>query len=176
MRDRKTGFLFKYSVEKTAEKGMGVFARERISKGSVVWRHMPCIFTVYDESTFRSEIEKLSHAEVVYELEHVFGLEDFPGCLIRALDDGVFINHSKDENLATNTAEGPSNLVDVKAPDYLQRVSKALCDDRYSLIATKDIQIGEELTNNYAAEDDCPPYYYALCDQYGVNEDFIDDE
>jgi hypothetical protein len=49
MPDRETGFCFQYSVEKTEGKGLGVFAREPIKKGSVVWRHVPGVFVVYDE-------------------------------------------------------------------------------------------------------------------------------
>ena len=82
MPDRETGFRFQYSVEKTEEKGLGVYARETIKKGSIVWRHVPGLFVVYDEHSFRAKIEKMSPADVVYELTHVFGLEDFPGCLI----------------------------------------------------------------------------------------------
>lgn len=36
MSDKETGFRFQYSVEKTEGKGLGVFARETIKKGSVV--------------------------------------------------------------------------------------------------------------------------------------------
>ena len=98
MPDRETGFRFQYSVEKTEDKGLGVFAREPIKKGSIVWRHVPGLFVVYDEHSFRAKIEKMPPADVVYELTHVHGLEDFPGCLIRALDDGVLINHSSESD------------------------------------------------------------------------------
>ena len=175
MPDRETGFRFLYSVEKTQDKGLGVFAREPIKKGSIVWRHVPGLFIVYDEHSFRAKIEKMPPAEVVYELTHVFGLEDFPGCLILALDDGILINHSSDPTLVTNNAAPASTSFDVNSRQYLHRVTEALLDDRYSLVATRDIESGEEFTNDYSAEDDCPPYYDALYEQYGVREDFLDD-
>jgi hypothetical protein len=53
-------------------------------------------------------------------------------------------------------------------------VAEALLDDRYSLVATRDIETGEELANDYADDDDCPPYYEVLCEQYGVCEDYLD--
>lgn len=175
MTDRDTGFCFPHSVEKTKDKGLGVFAPKTIKKGSIVWRHIPGIFVVYDEHSFRTMIAKMSPAEVVYELTHVHGLEDFPGCLIRALDDGILINHSSDPNLVTNNAGLARTSLDVNAPQYLREVAEALVDDRYSLMATRDIGIGEELTNDYSAEDACPPCYDVLCEQYGVREDFLDD-
>ncbi len=170
----ETGFRFKYSVEKTDDKGLGVFAREAIRKGSVVWRHVPGIFAVYDERTFTKKIEKMPPADAVYELTHVFGLEDFPGCLIRALDDGVLINHSSKPTLVTNNADPASTQLNVNSHRYLHKVTEALLDDRYSLVATRDIESGEELTNDYSVEDDCPPYYDVLCERYGVSEDFLD--
>ncbi|MGB5326469.1 MAG: hypothetical protein WBN40_13760 [Pseudomonadales bacterium] len=54
MSDRETGFRFLYSVEKTGDKGLGVFAREPIKKGSIVWRHFPDTFVVYDEHSFKA--------------------------------------------------------------------------------------------------------------------------
>lgn len=64
-----------------------MFAREPIKRGSVVWRHIPGVFVVYDEHSFKAKIENMPAADVVYELTHVHGLEVFPGCLILALDD-----------------------------------------------------------------------------------------
>jgi hypothetical protein len=174
MPNRETGFRFQYSVERTEEKGMGVFAREPIKKGSIVWRHGPGIFVVYDEHSFRAKIEKMPSADGVYELTHVFGLEDFPGCLIRVFDDGVLINHSRNPTLVTNNAAPKTRSFDANSRWYLHKVTEALLDDRYSLVATRDIESGEEFTNDYSAEDDCPPYYDALCEQYGVCEDYLD--
>lgn len=175
MPHRETGFRFQYSVEKTEDKGLGVFAREPIKKGSIVWRHVPGVFVVYDEYSFRAKIEKMPPAGVVYELTHVHAFEDFPGCLIRALDDGILINHSSNPNLTTNNAAPAKTSLDVHARRYLHNVTEALHDDRYSLVATRDIESGEELANDYAVDDECPSYYDALCEQYGVCEDFLND-
>ena len=175
MPDRETGFRFQYCVEETVDKGLSVFAREPIKKGSIVWRHVPDVFVVYDEHSFRAKIEKMPPTDVVYELTHVHAFVDFPGCLIRALDDGILINHSNDPNLATNNSAPARTSVDVNSRRYLHEVTEALLDDRYSLIATRDIEIGEEFANDYSADDDCPLYYDVLYEQYGVREDFLND-
>lgn len=175
MAGRATGFRVRYGVERTDDRGLGVFAREPIAKGSVVWRHVPGAFVVHDERSFRATIATMSPADVVYELTHVHGMEDFPGCLIRALDDGILVNHSRDPTLVTNNAAPAGKSLDVDSPGYLQAVAEALADDRYSLVATRDIGVGEELTNDYSVEDACPPYHDALYEQYGVREDFLEE-
>jgi hypothetical protein len=175
MPPKETGFRFQYSVEQTKDKGFGVFAREPIKKGNVVWRHIPGVFVVYDEQSFRAKIEKMTSAEVVYELTHVHAFEEFPGCLIRAIDHGTLINHSNDPNLATNKSEVANPPLDVRSPQYLNKVAEALLDDRYSLVATRDIEIDEEFANDYAADDNCPPYYDILYEHYGVSEDYLAD-
>ena len=114
-------------------------------------------------------------ADVVYELTHVFGLEDFPGCLILALDDGILINHSNNPNLVTNNAAPASTSFDVNSRRYLHKVTEALLADRYALIATRDIGKGEEFTNDYVADCLEPPFYDVLFEQYGVDEDYLND-
>ena len=171
--DRKSGFCFPCEVRETQEMGLGVFASGAIRKGSIVWRHVPGQYAVYDEQAFRARLENMGHDEAVYELTHVFGLMEFPGCLIRVFDAGALINHSGHANLATNHAAVIATSLDETSAHYLQDVTEALLDDRYGLAATRDIKTGEEFTNDYATDVDDPPYYDALCDQYGVREDFL---
>ena len=175
MPDRENGFRFLYSVEKTEDKGLGVFAREEIKKGSIVWRHVPGLYVVYDEQSFRALTAKMSRTDVVYVLEHVFGLKDFPGCLIRVLDDGALINHSSDSNLVTNNSAPASTSFDVNSRRYLHKVTEALLEERYALIATRDIEKGEEFTNDYVADCLEPLFYDVLFEQYGVDEDYLND-
>ncbi len=174
MADKKNGFFFPYVVRKTTDRGLGVFAGETIKQGSIVWRHVPGQYIVYDERAFKAAIEKLVHAEAVYELTHVFGLKELPGCLIRIYDDGALINHSSNANLATNNAAEIRAPLEVTSIHYIQKVTKALLDVRYALVATRDIEIGEEFTNDYSAEVDDPPFYHNLCELFGVSEDYLD--
>ena len=159
----------------TTDKGLGVFAGEAIKQGSIVWRHVPNQYVVYDERTFKAAIEGMGHADIVYELTHVFGLKDLPGCLIRINDDGVLINHSSDANLATNTTATAIPSLDTTSIHYIRNATEALLDIRYALVATRDIEKGEEFTINYAADVADPPFYDILCERYGVNESYLDD-
>lgn len=176
MPDKESGFCYLCSVTTTEDKGLGVFSREAIKKGSVVWRHVPGLYVVYDEKSFRAKISQMSHAEIVYELTHCFGLADFPGCLIRILDDGALINHSNNANLVTNNSAPMKIPMNTSSSEYLHKVTEALLDDRYTLVATRDIAVGEEYTNNYSADCADPPYYDALCEEHGITEDYLDAE
>lgn len=175
MSDTKDGFLFAYSVRQTPDKGLGVFAEEAIPKGSLVWRHVPGQYNVYDETSFKALIATLSEEQVIYELTHVFGLEDFPNCIIRVLDAGVLFNHSTDCTLRTNNAPKIETPLDETSPNYMADVTNALLSDRYAMIATRDIQAGEEFTNNYALEVGDPPFFEAIYDQYDIDDSYIDD-
>jgi hypothetical protein len=117
----------------------------------------------------------MSRADVVYQLTHVFGLKDFPGVLIRVLDDGALINHSSNANLATNNTVADHKSSDVTSPRYLRNVAEALLDERYAVVATRDIEKGEEFTMDYVADVLDPPYYDVLFEQYGVDEDYLND-
>jgi hypothetical protein len=172
---KKNGFHFPYMIKETSDKGLGVFAGKAIGQGSIVWRHVPGQYLVYDEQTFKALIAKMSRAEVVYQLTHVFGLKDFPGVLIRILDDGVLINHSSNANLATNNTVAAHKSSDVTSPRYLRNVAEALLDVRYAVVATRDIEKGEEFTMDYVADVLEPPYYDVLFEQYGVDEDYLND-
>jgi len=175
MADKKNGFHFPYMIKETSDKGLGVFAGKAIGQGSIVWRHVPGQYLVYDEQTFKALIAKMSRAEVVYQLTHFFGLKDFPGVLIRILDDGVLINHSSNANLATNNTVTAHKSSDVTSPRYLRNVAEALLDERYAVVATRDIEKGEEFTMDYVADVLEPPYYDVLFEQYGVDEDYLND-
>ncbi len=171
----KNGFCCRYEIKESADKGLGVFACETIKQGCIVWHHVPGQYAVYDEPMFKAAIEGMTHDEVVYELTHVFGLKEVPGCLIRVYDDGVLINHSRDANLATNNTATNERPLDATSNQYVQNVTRALLADRYALVATRDIEIGEELTNDYAGDTEDPPFYDILYEQYGVEESYLDD-
>lgn len=175
MNTKKDGFFFSYEVKEAAGKGLGVFAKEAIKKGSVVWRHVPGQYTVYDEKTFKALIAKMTHDEAVYELTHVFGLLDFPDCLIRVYDAGALFNHERDRNLITNNLTALETALDSTSPHYIQDVTNALTDVRYAMIATPDIDVGEEFTNDYDAEVDDPPFFDALHKQYGLEDPYLDE-
>lgn len=176
MNRQADGFCYAYTVEQTPDKGLGVFAGEAIKKGGIVWRHVPDQYAVYDEQAFRALIADMTKAETIYELTHIFGLPDFPNCVIRVFDPGVLFNHAADHNLITNNAAKNDTPLDETSPDYIENVYRALLSDRYAMVATRDIEPGEELTNNYALEVGDPPFFEAIYDQYDIDDSYFEDD
>lgn len=171
--DQRSGFCVAFEVRETADKGLGVFASEPIKQGSIVWRHVACQYTVYDEESFNSMISGKTHDEVIYELTHMFGLRGIKDCVIRIHDEGALINHACPANLATNGGEPVENPLDTASDRYIQDVTEALLSRQYALVATRDIDIGEELTTDYAAECEEPKFFATVYEQYGVEESYV---
>lgn len=173
MSGKKSGFCYRYDVKNTVGKGLGVFACEGIKKGSIVWRHVTGLFNVHDERSFNSMVKSMSPSEVVYELEHCYGMADFPGCVIQILDGGALINHANTANLVTTNANPATSPPDVDSDNYLQQVTQALVE-RYALVATRNIENGEEFTTNYNLECHEPRYFEALYEQYEICDGYLD--
>lgn len=166
----ESGFCVPYTVRTTPDKGRGVFADAPIREGAILWRHVRGQYAAYDERSLQEFLAKLSHSEVVYELTHMFGLPEFPGYVIRVFDDGVLINHSRQPTIVINSCCGGDEIRYDASPQDVQSVEDALVNDRFSLIATQDLTVGDELTQDYDIGIEDPPYYDALCDQYNVSE------
>ena len=172
---KQIGFCIPYTVRETPDKGRGVFAETPVRQADILWRFVAGQYSVYDEEAFLAVLKDMSEADIVYELSHAFGMRDFPGLLVRIHDDGVLINHADDANTATKSTlskEQPQSPAALSIP----AVTKALLGDGYALVALRDIAAGEELTNNYEIEVADPPFYLALCDQYGVDDDYLNME
>lgn len=164
--DRNTGLCVPYTIRATRDRGRGVFAGAAISKGTIVWRHVPGQYAVYDERSFKEHLASLSHSEAAYELTHIFGLPEFPGYLIRVFDDGVLINHSRQPTVGMNLRSGD---YEARRVTSAQDVVDALLDERFALIATRDLNVGDELTQDYNTDGEDPSYYDELCEQYGIS-------
>jgi hypothetical protein len=167
-----TGICVSYTVRVTPDKGRGVFADEPIRKGTILWRHVYGQYAVYDERSLKELLAKLSHSEVVYELEHMFGIPEFPGYIIRVFDDGALINHSIQPTIAMNNDNNDSRDNEIPyntSPQDVKDVEDALLNDRFALIATQDLKVGDELTHDYNIGIEDPSYYDALCEQYNVS-------
>jgi len=164
-----TGFCIPYRVRETPDKGRGVFADAPVRKGAILWRHVRGQYAVYDEHSLREFVAKLSRSEAAYELEHMFGLPEFPGYVIRVFDDGVLINHSRQPTVVMNSGCGDIGIPYDDSAGDVRAVEDALLNDRFALIATRDLGVGDELTQDYTVGVEDPPYYDDLCEQYDVS-------
>ena len=164
-----TGFCVPYTVRITRHKGRGVFADAPIRKGTILWRFVRRHYAVYDERSLKEFLANLSRSDVVFELEHMFGTPEFPDYIIRVFDDGVLINHSRQPTVAVNNDSGDNEIPYNTSARDVQDVADALLNDRFALIAIRDLKAGDELTHDYSIGVEDPPYYDALCEQYDVS-------
>ncbi len=147
----KSGFQVAYEV-KESPFGLGLFAREFIAKGTLIWKYSSGVnvrtYKNLDDVNIR--LAELSLTEQEFFMSHVYL---FDGVMNEILDDGKFWNHSE----SPNTGSGPGDDPNV---------------DWYSSYAIRDIQVGEELFDDYGCYE-YPEYFIELAKKYNVPQDFI---
>jgi SET domain-containing protein len=121
-------FMYKVLVEvkKSSIDGKGVFAKQNIAQGSIVW-----IFKEnHDIKLTQAQKEKLSADDKLY-LAKAGYLSPWSGFWVMPPkgDLAEYTNHSSNNNLSV-------------------KFDKSVSSEPY-FIANKDIGIGEEITNNY---------------------------
>jgi SET domain-containing protein len=117
--------LVKTYLDRSDIHGIGLFAGERIAKGTVIWRLSPAI----DVLLAPEQVAALHPASRV-QIEKYTYLDRRLGMLVLCGDDARFFNH----------AEAPN------CHDYPD-------EHGGTTVAARDIEIGEELTSDYASFD-----------------------
>ena len=164
----KNGFIIDYSVEEFPGMGKGIVVQQSVKQGETLWRHVSGQVRVFNQAELVSHLDQMSVEQARYELEHLYGLAEFPNHVIRIDDDGVLINH--DDNPAA-LVRGHANIqgeTPVTQETRSASVKSALVDTRYDIIASRDLEAGEQITLNYNVGVVDPEFYESLCDQYGV--------
>ena len=118
----------KTSARPSKIEGIGLFADERIQKGTVTWRFNPRFDILFDHA----EVKQMppEHRELI---ERYAYLSTTTGKYVYSIDDSRFTNHSSVKN----------NIDVVSALDEPETLGVANCD----------IEKGEEILVNYRAFD-----------------------
>ncbi|MEK7113453.1 MAG: SET domain-containing protein [Patescibacteria group bacterium] len=115
----------KTKLKESGVEGMGLFADEDISKGTVTWRFDKDIDIVFDPE----DVEKMPKEKQNLIKKYAF-LSIYSGKYIYSIDDSRFINHSaKNFNVINRTKE-------MKGDELIE-------------VASRDIKKGEEILVNY---------------------------
>lgn len=130
--------LVKTKVKKSPIAGYGLFAEENIKKGEVVWKFSPETSLVVTKQHFKSlkeSFHKKNGNVIDYFLKYGFYVSELDAVII-ALDNGRYVNTSKNPNIGGNPAPGSKD----------------------QSIALRDIAKGEEITEDYDTYDSCAWY------------------
>jgi SET domain-containing protein len=117
--------LVKTYLDRSAIHGIGLFAAERVTKGTVIWRRSPEI-----DLLLSAEQIAMLHPAAREQIEKYSYLDRRLGKLVLCGDDARFFNHSDAPNCHDYPDEGGGTTV-----------------------AARDIEPGEELTSDYASFD-----------------------
>ncbi len=143
MENPKTGFLIAYEVKQCEDqvKGLGVFAKKDIPKGTMIWQ--PTLVKKLSQEEVYARLESMSREQAQIFLQHGFVMpsEDDKLC-INPDDDGRLTNHSSNPN--QHVPEGGKEA-----------------------FAVRDIKAGEELTIDYSGLAS-PQWYKELGQKYDV--------
>lgn len=142
--------LVKTMVKSSAIAGMGLFADQDIKKGDIIWKYTPETCNLFTQEQFQVLLNSFHKTEkelIKYYLTYTY-YQRFLNGVVLCLDNGRFVNHSDEPNLA-----GPSHLPADVAWQYS--------------VALRDIQKGEELTENYNTYD-AAEWLDDLCRKYEV--------
>ena len=145
---KKPGFHIEYEIKDSVGKGRGIFSKQFIPVNTLIWKYSPGhnVRQFKNESEVRLHLSTLSFDEQQFWMSHVYMDGGFVN---EILDDGKMWNHSE----APNTGSG-----------YL--------GDSMNTYAIRDIQIGEELLDDYGAYE-YPQWFVVLCEQYNHSLDFF---
>eukprot|EP01043_Picozoa_sp_COSAG02_P005266 COSAG02_NODE_142_length_34188_cov_183.180791_5_plen_267_part_00 len=128
IQDERHGFCVPYEVRQSSIAGLGIFATEPISRGTLIWKYSAKIVKEHpDEASLLASLDSLpSDAERLELLEHVYG---WNGCIHEILDDGKYWNHGTLEK-GQNTGDHPDG-----SPPGDGVSSYALCEYSQRLLA-----------------------------------------
>ena len=138
-----------YELKPSPIAGTGVFALAPIPRGTLLWKYSSESVIEHDEESLRARLLPLSEAQQVELCEHVYSWE---GKVIEIIDDAKFWNHA-----TTASGQNTGNHPDEAAGE----------GDGVSSYALRDIEVGEELTDDYSTYDELP-WYELICREVGA--------
>ena len=127
--------------------GNGIFATAPIARGTLVWRYKVGVSVIeHDEHSLRARLSEMTEAEARDLLEHVY---TWGGYAVEILDDAKVWNHAANHNTGNHPNEDCGY------------------GDGLSSYARRDIEAGEELTDDYATFEEIQ-WYENICIEYGA--------
>ncbi len=138
-------YLIPYEIKASTIANIGLFTKTKIRKGQQISKLESKERIYYDLDQVRIIEQSYDHANRIKDLLTYGWYDETIAKYIYALDDDRFINHCSTPNMEETRVDG----------------------ELYQ-IALRDIEVGEELTNDYATFECLPDYILFLYDKYQV--------
>lgn len=120
--------LIKTKIQQSSIHGIGLFADQFIPKGTAIWRYTPG----FDQRFTREQI--LGFPDLIQAYLYRYSWKSAKsGLYCFSSDNGKYFNHSEDPNVLSSYVDGEEEVL---------------------TIAIRDIQAGEEITDNYNSFED----------------------
>lgn len=148
---KPVGFSIDYEVKDTGGKGLGLFTKEFIPKGKTVWRckSWKNMLMFDGEAALREYLNTFeSHERRREAITHSYSMHE--DVVMVLTDDGKYMNHSDTPNT----------------------FSTDVAVDRDCSVASRDIEVGEELTCDYGLFN-FPEWYVQLHTEFNVPLDYF---
>lgn len=147
----------KYSIENSQGKGKGIFTLQKIPIYTLIWDFNKADLNIYNEYNAMKLISNLTD-----DINSLLIYSYFKDNLLIDIrnDDGKYFNHSNNPNVCLG-----SILINNNISGYF---------DPNSTYALRDIEIGEELLDNYNTYGDEPEWYKEILDKYKIDQHYIE--
>lgn len=158
------GFEIAYEVREAGDHGRGVFTTRALSAGTLVWRFCEGVNVTrhVGEAAVRARLRRAPSADAARDfLDHAFYLG---GALNEMHDDGIYFNHSEDNNTGM-----PSLLAPGSAAAAVAASARA---GPLDTVALRDIAAGEQLLEDYGRYD-MPAWYSSLYNEFESRLDYF---
>jgi len=114
--------MVKTKIAQSATHGIGLFAAQFITKGTITWRFMPGLDLIVPEDI----LLQLSEPARAQFLNYCY-VDKYTKHFILCFDDERFINHSEDPNIVQSKSENETEGVEIAARD-IQEGEELFCD------------------------------------------------
>ena len=142
---RNMPYLIPYEIKESQIAHIGLFTKVKINKGQQISRLESKERIYYDLNQLEVIEKSYDHEVRIKDLLTYGWYDETIDKYIYAIDDDRFINHSSTPNM-----------------------EETIIDGQLYQVALRDIDAGEELTNDYATFECLPDYILFLYDKYKV--------
>eukprot|EP00039_Didymoeca_costata_P020900 m.342801 g.342801 ORF g.342801 m.342801 type:complete len:169 (-) comp21848_c0_seq1:133-639(-) len=154
-----SGMQVPYELKPDQYGGHGIFAREDVAQGTLIWSLSKSNAKIMNDKDAQSLVESLSDGE----LQDLVSSSYF-------LDDGRFVDMRPDHGRYFNHTNGERNVALGCVMKELDNEKEYDNNDTY---AKKDISAGEELLDDYNTYGDEAPWYSEVIKKTGQDHSYM---